>query len=261
MFQNMFQENSTLKYLILIFTVFLSLLSNASSLSIAGIDWCPQICVNKNKPGYIVEIVNTVFADSPYTIKIDYYPWSRAIKLTKEGKVTALLSPAKAEAPMLRYPAQEVGRQQMCFFTGKDSIWQYKGIESLKGQQIGVSADSSLEELNGYLKQHPEQFQFQPYHKRYLEQNAGKLNKKRIDSFLFTYNSTVYELNRLGIGNNYRSAGCVSKTNVYLAFSNISSNQQEVSQMIDYLDQKMVQLHLEGTVQRIMNKYQLSSWR
>ncbi|NQY34655.1 MAG: transporter substrate-binding domain-containing protein [Alteromonadaceae bacterium] len=257
----MFQFIVALKFLVLILSILLPFLSKASSLSIAGIDKCPQICVNKNKPGYIVEIVNTVFAESPYTIEVDYYPWSRAIKLVREGKVTALLSPAKAEAPDLRYPVQEVGRQQMCFFTGKDSIWQYTGPDSLKGQQIGVSVDSSIEELNAYLKQHPEQFQFQPYHERYLEQNAGKVSKNRIDSFLFTYNSTIYELNRLGIANNFRSAGCVSTTNVYMAFSNKGTNQQEITQMMAYFDQRMVQLHQKGIVQKIMDKYQLNSWR
>ena len=249
------------KCLVLIFSVLFPLYSNASSLSVAGIDWCPQICLNQKKPGYIVEIVNTIFDDSPYKVKIDYYPWSRAIKLTRGGKVRALLAPAKPEAPMLRYPAQEVGRQKMCFFTKIDSKWKYGGPESLKGLQIGVSSDTSLEELNGYLEQHPEQFQFQPYHERYIKQSAGKLDKNRIDSFLFTHNSTVYELNRLGIAHKYRNAGCVNTTNVYMAFSNKSANQQETTQMMVYFDKHILKLHEDGTVQRIMDKYKLKSWR
>jgi len=235
--------------------------ASATSVSVAAIDWCPQICLDKNKPGYIVEIVEEVFKNSPYQMAIDYYPWSRAIMLTKTGQVTALLSPAKAEAPTLLFPDEEVGIQRMCFFTLKSSSWQYTGPGSLTGLQIGLATDASVEELDSYVAKHPEQFQFQPYHERYIKQNAGKLDRERIDGFLFTNNSTVFEFNRLGIQDKYRNAGCVNTTKVYMAFTNNKENNKEINKIMSLFDQRIVSLHQQGTVKRIMSKYQLSHWR
>ena len=84
--------------------------ASSQTLTIAAIDWCPQLCptsdltlqTNKEKPDFIINIVNEIFKDCEFDLKIDYYPWSRAIKLVKEGKVSVLLSPAKAEAPSLK---------------------------------------------------------------------------------------------------------------------------------------------------------------
>ena len=122
----------------------------------------------------IIELVHEVFKDSQYEITLNYYPWSRAIKNVLQGKSDALLYPAKAEAPSLIYPKLPVGTQRMCFFTKIDSDWTYTTPTSLKNMQIGIATDTSIEELNDYVKVHYEQFQFQPYHDRYVIQNARK---------------------------------------------------------------------------------------
>ena len=233
----------------------------AGTFSVAAIDWCPQICTDKENPGYIIEIIEAVFEDSPYRADINFYPWSRAIMLTKRGQVLALLSPAKSEAPTLRFPKEAVGNQRMCFFTLAESSWQYNGPKSLKGMQIGLATDASIEELNSYLKEHPEQFQFQPYHERYIKQSAGKLDRHRIDSFIFTHNSTIFEFNRLGIQKKYRNAGCVNTTNIYMAFTNNDEVTQEVTKMMALFDEKINDLHKLGKIAQIMKKYHLSSWR
>lgn len=247
---------TSLLVLVLLFTPY----SWSTTISVAAIDWCPQICPDKEEPGYIIDIVKEVFEDSPYELQIAYYPWSRAIQLTQSGMVDALLSPAKKEAPTLSYPDQEVGIQRMCFFTDVNSPWNYQGESSLAGQNIGIATDTSIEELNGYIARNPDQFQFQPYVSRYIKQSIGKLEKKRIHSFLMTYNSTVYELANLNVRDQYRVAGCVNTTNVYMAFTP-KGKRQEIIQMIKYFDQSMEQLHAHNKIEGIMNKYQLSKWR
>jgi len=230
------------------------------TISIAAIDWCPQICPKDERNGYILDLVKKVFSDNQYQLEVQFYPWSRAIKMVREGKLDALLAPAKAEAPTLIYPDNEVGAQKMCFFTLSNSKWQYTGLTSLTDQQIGIGKDTSIEELNSYLITHPEQFQFQPYIGRYVEQSFRKLSKGRIDSFLFTYNTTKFELTRLKKWHKVRSAGCVNTAKVYLAFSP-KIDEQKRSRLIKEFNMRSNQLFKHGAESNIMKNYGLNSWR
>ncbi|WP_154715120.1 transporter substrate-binding domain-containing protein [Neptuniibacter caesariensis] len=107
-----------IRVLILIITSLLSAIGMADSkntIKIAAIDWCPQLCPNQDQKGYIIDIVKEIYRDSGYQLEIETYPWSRALTMVRQGRVDAVLSPARAEAPALRYPQQEVGFQRMCF--------------------------------------------------------------------------------------------------------------------------------------------------
>ncbi|WP_394202151.1 substrate-binding periplasmic protein [Shewanella waksmanii] len=234
--------------------------AHSETISIAAIDWCPQICPEKQNQGFVIDIVKRVFEQSPYELDINYYPWSRAIFLTESGKVDALLSPAKAEAPALNYPVEEVGEQRMCFFTRHTSRWHYNGTASLKGLQIGIATNTSIEELNEYVTNNPEQFQYRPYFDKYVIQSAAKLDKQRMDTFLFTYNTTMFELREQNVADNYRVAGCVSSAKIYMAFTN-KARLSKNAKVMSYFDQQMARFHLDGTIDEIMAQYQLSSWR
>lgn len=228
------------------------------TITVAAIDWCPQICSDNTHQGYVVDLVEEAFKGTKYQLDIQIYPWSRAIKLVSSGKVDALLSPAKAEAPNLLYPTMEVGNQQMCFFTSINSDWLYSGIKSLQGKQIGIATDTSIEELNDYVKHNPEQFQYQPYHERYIIQNAHKLDKQRIDSFLFTKNSTIYELKKYNKRDKYRLAGCVSQEKIYLAFTPSKSTTKDIIDMMTIFDEQVKALHKTPFISHLMAKYGLA---
>lgn len=229
---------------------------------IAAIDWCPQICPNEPLPGYVIDVVEKIYQDYPIKIKIDYYPWSRAIKYVQDGTYDALLSPAKPEAPDLLYPKQAVGSQQMCFFVMKDFDWQYSNIASLKNLQIGIAQDTSIEELNHYVTRHPEQFQFQPYLDRYVEQNVNKIAKGRIDTFLFTKNTTLWELQKLGKQNEVKNAGCVSRAPIYLAFTP-SAKSTKIQRLVQHFDETIVKMFHQGQLKEIFQRYNLSdsTWK
>lgn len=232
--------------------------AQAQVLKVAAIDWCPQICPqSSHQPGYMVEILSRVFADSGVDLVVDYFPWSRAINNVNSGKYTALLAPAKKEAPELFYPDLAIGIQKMCFYTLKDSSWQYTGIESLKGKQVGLAEDTSIEELNPYIQNHPEQFQIQPYHERYIAQNARKLAKYRMDAFLFTQNTTHYILQQDPSLPGIREAGCVSEAPVYFALTPKPALRQGVVVIQQIFEQRMQQLSANGEIDLILSKYNI----
>lgn len=95
------------------------LLAASPVIRIAVIDWCPQLCPQQEREGYILDLVREVYRPTEYRLQLDVYPWSRALAMVRQGKVDAVLSPARAEAPDLRFPRQEVGVQRMCFLSAE----------------------------------------------------------------------------------------------------------------------------------------------
>ncbi|MGO1117282.1 substrate-binding periplasmic protein [Rhodovibrionaceae bacterium A322] len=235
--------------------------SARETISVASIDWCPQLCTDQQKPGYVMETLEAVFQDSPYDLSIEIFPWSRAISATRSGTRLGLLSPAKAEAPDLRFPQQPVGIQRMCFFTTAKSDWRYSNVDSLQGKFIALAADSSIEELNDYLRLNPDRFHTMVYSDRYVATALRMLENNRIDAFLFTYNTTVSEIARLNLTGKFRSAGCVATTLIYFAFTADPTQQDQVSRVMAFFDQKMAELRASGEVARIMQRYGLEDWQ
>jgi polar amino acid transport system substrate-binding protein len=244
-----------MKLLIILFVMFHIQIAHAETLKVAAIDWCPQICVNETRPGYTVELITKIFQDSEYILDIDIFPWTRAIKYVSDGTYDALLAPAKKEAPHLVFPIFPVGYQRMCFFTDVNNAWRYENKESLKGMEIGLANDTSIEELNDYIKKNPEQFHYQPYHERFVAQNAGKVLKKRIDAFIFTNNTTVYELKNEKLHNKIRSAGCVSEAEIFLAFTPKDKKKQQITKMINDFNNRMAILIKTGEINKLHQKY------
>ncbi|WP_421783850.1 substrate-binding periplasmic protein [Kiloniella litopenaei] len=229
-------------------------------LVVASIDWCPQLCPEDEQEGYIMDTVKEIFADSPFELEVVTYPWSRSIHMTRTGEVHALLSPARAEAPDLLYPKEEVGAQKMCFFTARGAAWTYQGKASLKGQMIGIAHDTSIEELNDYIAENKEGFHFLTYGPRYLPLSFRMVDGGRLNSFLFTYNSTIYALRKEGYADRIVSAGCVSKANVYMAFTPDLEKREFVLKAMEYFDQKMGELVQAGRIPEIMKSYGLPDW-
>ncbi len=229
--------------------------AQAETVKVAAIDWCPQICNDRDNPGYTVDLIKKIFQGSEYTLEIDIFPWSRAIRYVSEGKYDALLAPAKKEAPNLVFPNFPVGFQQMCFFTDTKNTWKYKNEQSLQGMQIGIAIDTSIEELNAYIQKHPEQFQYQPYHERFLAQNVNKLLKKRIDAFIFTNNTTIYELKNENMYNNIRNAGCVSKAEIFIAFTPVATKKARINKIIKFFNHRMAALVKSDDIKTIHHKY------
>ena len=98
-----------------------------------------------------------------------------------------------------------------------------------------------------------------PYNETYIEKSLKKLTLNRIDTFLFTYSTTIYEMVKAGVLSDYRSAGCVSLAKVYVAFSpNPALN---VQPMIDYFDEQMDKIKASGILGDIMVRYGLENWQ
>jgi polar amino acid transport system substrate-binding protein len=227
-------------------------------IKVAIVDWCPQICPDKEPSGYITEIVSHIFSTGPYQLEFHEYPWTRGIMEVRAGKLHALLAPTREEAPNLLFPENKVGVQKMCFFRRTSDEWQYTGIESLRGLRIGMVNDVYIEEIDQYKRENEDQFKISSYYDgKYIQRSLRMLKAGRLDTFLFTYNSTSLEIRQEGLTNSIVSAGCFYNTNVYMAFSPAEGLSDSVAAMMAHYDRGIKAMWRDGGIQTILRRYQL----
>lgn len=235
-------------------------LTNPIPIKIAQVDWCPQICIYKERPGYIIEILEAAFADSEFDLIYSTYSWSRGISHTTNGETIGLLAAAPKETPGLIFPRHPIGVQQACFYTLPDSEWRYTTLNSMDNVRIGLPNHISLEELNDYQKEHPAQFHLQASTPRYIELSINMLERGRLDTFVFFRNTVIYHMQTNNTPGRIQSAGCVSATPVYIVFTPAEHSKTLGDRVRAHYDMRYPELKKSGTITRIMTAYGLPDW-
>jgi len=237
---------------------------SAKTIHIAAIDWCPQLCplegtsgFPNEHPGYLLELAQEVFKGSGYELEVKVYPWSRAIHMVQNGKALALLAPAKEEAPGLVYPLQAIGTQKMCFFTRADSQWQYDGLADLNDQSIGALYDAELGEVRPYFDEHRGQFTLISVDNDYVHRGLKMLAAKRLDSFIFPYAATQYVIKSTLKAEHFKIAGCLTPSDVFMAFTPKSEEQGQVGVLQRLFDRRIQQLEQSGYIAALLSRYGL----
>ena len=229
----------------------------AESIHFSTLDWCPFVCPqNKEKPGFLVEYMQAIFKNTPYDITITAYPWSRAIKYTESGETLALLGPAKEEAPNLIFPKLEIGQQRFCFFTRTDDPWMFGKPKSVVGRTVMAPQDAFPAALNEYRDK--AQFKFRPYNNEYVRLVLDMLRVKRVDTLLLTYNSMMNYLSiKPRLRQEIKYANCISKQNLYLAFTPNVKKQAKVREVMAVFEREIIVLRKNNYLQTLLVKYQL----
>jgi len=229
------------------------------TLNIATIDWCPAICESYYKTGFMRELVTEVFKDSSVTIVFHFMPWIRAVREVEHGKMDALLSPVKSEAPALLYPEFELGQQSTCFYVAKDDPWRYQdSSSSFQDRKVVLVKGNSLLDLDQYISQHPEIFTYLTF-TDFIERAIMMMSIKRINTFVYTKTEAEFQLKNNGMGDDFQNAGCVSTMNLYLAFAHI--NPERSNNLIKLYDRNMSLIRKNNKVEAIMANYGLNDWR
>lgn len=227
-----------------------------ASITIATIDWCPFICPNNSeKPGLLVEYTKAIYADSGKQLNFVVYPWSRAIKMTNEGKVDALLSPAKNEAPHLLYPQQEIGLQQFCFFSRTEDPWDYQNLDSMNGRTIIYATDALPQIIKD--ADHKAIMVGYPYNDAYMPRATDILLKGRIDSFMMTSHSVLHFLSQNDLKSRIRLSGCVHQQKLYLAFSPAKNLSDKIQPLINLFDENISRLKADAYFDKLLQKYDM----
>lgn len=254
---------------ILMLTIFPLASLHAETLKINFDDWCPHYCANPENPqapaaenpGYQLEIINSIFKSRGYDFSYQKLPWARAVKEAKEGRLDALMSPAKDEAPELFFPDEEIGILGWCFYTKQESKWSYEGADSLKEVMLGFLQGNDFGgEVQAYIEWNKDdQLLIQPdASMNWIENNFERLSRGRITAILDEPFAIDYFIKTNDLSGRFRKAGCLESQKMYMAFSPKNPNAEKYAEIFD---SGIQDLRASGELDRILSDYGLTDWR
>lgn len=158
-----------------------------------------------------------IFREHGIELEITFFPWSRAIKEVKKGRVDGLLTAVPTEAPGLLFTHTPTMNYSVCFFTEVSSDWEYKKIESLRGITLAVIQDYAYgEPVDKYIQTSPKN-NLSVIKSGGIARLQRMLLAQRFDAFIADSNVVAWQLtNTLS---SVRKAGCLDEKPFYLAFN------------------------------------------
>lgn len=126
-------------------SVILSLSSNAlaEDYKVTSLDWAPYTNEKLPAQGASSAVVTEAFKASGNTVKIEFYPWSRAVNMAKTDKAYVAYFPEyyskSLEADFLY--SDPIGVGPLVFIERKSAPVQWDSYDSLKNKKIGVVKD------------------------------------------------------------------------------------------------------------------------
>lgn len=220
--------------------------------------WCPHNCTaGSSHEGYMVDLVREVLEAEGYQVEYINISWARALRLTREGKLDAVVGAFRTDAPDFVFPRVPQGRSLISFYTHPDNQWTWKGIDSLEGQALmGINSYSYSPALDRYINRH--------------EGDAGKvwilsgpaplaravelLERKRMDVFVGDGHVMGWFLNTDKPEFKPRLAGILSTIPAYVAFSPTRTDAGNLAALVSNGTERLTE---SGRLKEILARYGL----
>jgi len=228
-----------------------------------GDEWMPYYgATDPNKPGYMIELAERVFAPMGIEIDFEVIPWNRAIALTARGESHCIVGAVKNDAPDFLYHARPVGIDWVNFYVRGDDEWRYRGVSSLKGRRTGIIAEYAYG--NDYLGP----YFADPANAPYVVEVFGNypliqlitlLRHGRIDAFLENGDVIDFYQSRQPSPEFLKSAGRLGHENpMYFGCSPMLPNTGKF--ILEALDKGIEVERASGRLRVLLAKYSLKDW-
>lgn len=212
------------------------------------------------KPGYVVEILKSVFEKNGAKVEYTVLPWKRAVADVEQGKIAGVIGAMKSDTPDFTFPEETIGLNDVSFFVKQGSPWKFEGIDSLKGKRLGVCNGYSYnEKLDAYIKANLGAAVDEASGDAPIIQNIKKLNAGRIDTCVEV--ATVFWANVEKAGlkkEDFVQVGTDGTPNpMYVSFS---PKKEESKKLAAQFSEGIKALRSSGDLAKIMEKYGLKDW-
>lgn len=170
----------------------------AESLRIIAESWPPYAYeLDGQAVGMDVELTRQILSQLGYTPSFEFYPWTRALAMIRNGQADAILDITKGEMNerehYLHFPDTYLSTSNSTLFFRRDHPFSYEGLPSLRGKRVAV--------VRGY--NYSPDFFSAPYFIRDQgnghEQNLKKLHRGRVDLALLNTAVALYWARKMRI--------------------------------------------------------------
>ena len=111
----------------------------AETVTLASTEYPPYYGSTLPQGGVIADIARQALKRAGYELRIEWYPWARALKTAQEGSVDGLLGVWRsAERERWLAYSQPLPANQVGFFKRADSVIGFKAMADLQGRRIGI---------------------------------------------------------------------------------------------------------------------------
>lgn len=231
-------------------------LADPAVVRLASDEWCPYVCTSKGKleGGFLVEVATRSLAAAGYRVEARLLPLNRAMRETADGTLDGVFAPP---ANALLRASIVLGQSRACFFTSTQSAWTYLGIDSLKGNRLGLIGhyEYDLGEADRYIRNNASNSNAVDfsYGATAGYTNAKKLMLGRFD-ILLEHEMVMYRLiAELKAKGKFRKAGCLEQ-GIPLGIG-FASGGKRSDVLLTALAQGVRQLEKSGELGRIRARY------
>lgn len=105
----------------------------------ASDEWCPYVCFESTRPGYLVELAREVFESPARPVEIRRMSWARAVREAEGGRIDGVLGAVRGESAALVYPKLAAASDRPAFAVRADDPWRFTGVEVLADRRIGLA--------------------------------------------------------------------------------------------------------------------------
>ena len=239
--------------------VLLSPLASADTIRLRADAWFP---VNGDpdaaQPGFGIEALRAVWQEAGHELDYRLMSWGRSLEAVRNGSADCVIGAYKEDAPDLRFPSQELGRDGVGIYVRAADEWHYSGVESLGRRTVGVISEYSYgEELDAWLANSANATRIQmAYGSDALEGNIRKLLAGRVDVLFEPPMIMNTALRKLDMARFVRLSGeGKPPTPFYIA---CSASNPKVPEWLRQFDEGMVGLKQSGQWRTLLESYGLA---
>ena len=248
------------QFILLFIVVLLSTAWNYASseeISLGWEDWQPYQYKDESGTvtGLDIELVQTIFANINYQLRLIELPWKRHLESVKAGRIDLAASASKApereEYALFSAPYRT---ESAVMYIRKADVDKYT-FDSLKDI---IGTDFTLAVTRGYyygeefasLMKNPE------FKKHIQEVNDNQLAQRqlarnRVDGFLEDPIAATVELRNEGLQDQISVLMPIYSDDIYVMFSKKSTSPE----LVETFNKSLTELKTSGRYDRIMNKY------
>lgn len=220
---------------------------------------CPYICAeNAADHGLLVDIIKSIFAKADVDVEIQYFPMNRAMRMLDKNEIDGVIGILQRNAPELVYPNESIGQVRYLLYASEKSDWLYTGLNSLKGQILGVEVGKSYGIFDSYIQRYVEDKRviYQSYGDKSTAKLIKLLDNNYINILLEDKNVLDFHTKNRTKGK-YTEGGSLPPDNLYVGFSPKNKKAQEFA---DIVTDGMTKMRSTGDLAKVMANYGLADW-
>lgn len=236
--------------------------ASAQTITVRADSWMPYTGdPAAERPGYCIEIIKAIFEPAGYTIDYQTVAWTRAVADVEADRIDAIVGGDQHDCPKCLFPEQPIGISQNFFYVKKGNPWTFQGIDSLKGQRLGVidgySYDTGL--IDDYIHAGDIPDVQKATGDLALERNLRKLEANRLDVIIennYVLPNTLSEISMAQ--DSVVPAGKANKADVI--FISFAPGKESSKKYLKIWSEGIKKLRESGKLKGILTRYNLPDW-